>query len=137
MDTTSTELFGHLIYAETLTYDELLDAEEYLIQDIELLLERAGAEHIDFFPLGDALTFQCEFAKYRRYIFRKIACDIVEILPAGITGRIFCLSHALEISTLYWVRPKEWQEANITIPEFPPDGLKIWRSKDLPEETAS
>lgn len=130
METKSAELFGHLLYAESLTYDELLDAEERIIQDIEFLLERAGAEHIDFFPLGDALTFQCAFAKYKQYVFRKIACDLVEILPKGISGRIYGLAHTLENAVLYWVQPNIWQEASITFPVEAPKYVKVWHSED-------
>ncbi|MBQ7738107.1 MAG: hypothetical protein IJT59_00410 [Desulfovibrionaceae bacterium] len=126
MESMITELFGHLVYADSLTYDELLDTEEQLIEDLERILEQAEAEHMEFNPLGDALMFQCEFTHHKLYIFRKLACDLVQILPQGIDGRMFFLSHDLAGSTLYWVKPHEWQEENLALPLTAPSTAKSW-----------
>ena len=126
MEAMITELFGHLVYAESLTYDELLDREEQLINDIETILEHAEGEHMEFNPLGDALMFQCEFTHHKLYIFRKLACDLVEVLPTGIEGRVLFLSHDLADSTLYWVKPNEWHEDKFIIPLDPPLDSKAW-----------
>ena len=126
MDTSSSELFGHLVYAESLTYEQLLDIEERITQDIESILESAEADHVDFTPIGDALFFQCSFSAYKQYIFRKIACDLVQILPAGISGRLFCLSHTLGYYSLYYVQPAEWRENRVMIPDVPSTDLKHW-----------
>ncbi|MBQ7586157.1 MAG: hypothetical protein IJU40_07935 [Desulfovibrionaceae bacterium] len=128
MDLLNTELFGHLVYSESFTYDELLDTEERLMQDIEYLLDRAEAEHMEFNPLGDALMFQCEFTHNKLYIFRKLACELVKVLPQGITGRLLYLSHNLGFQALYWLKPREWQEQITKFSLDPPEGLRSWRS---------
>ena len=129
MESTITELFGHLVYAESLTYDELLDTEEQLIHDLEFILADAEAAHLEFNPLGDALMFQCEFSHHKLYIFRKLACDLVKILPPGIDGRMLFVAHNLSASTIYWVKPNAWQEDALPIPLGAPDGVRSWPSE--------
>ncbi|MBO5491309.1 MAG: hypothetical protein J5960_07820, partial [Desulfovibrio sp.] len=68
MDKNRSELFGHFSYADSLTYEALLAAEETLIGEMESLLQRAGAEHLDFTPLGDALMLECVFEEHRLYV---------------------------------------------------------------------
>ena len=103
MDKTSSEIFGNFVYDESLTYDELLHTEETLTSAIEDLLKRAGAEHVDFTPMGDSLMLQCSCQGHKIYIFRKLACELAEILPQKISGRICCLSHGLDTCHVYWL----------------------------------
>ncbi len=134
MDQTSSEIFGHFLYDESLTYDELLHTEETLTSAIEDLLKRAGAEHVDFTPMGDSLMLQCCCQGHKVYIFRKLACELSEILPPNITGRICCLSHALETCHIYWLRKNAWQEISHPIPLTPPEGAKAWQADETKDE---
>lgn len=127
MEHISSEIFGHFVYDESLTYEELLHVEDNFISSIENLLLRAEAEHIDFMPLGDALMFQCDFTGHKLYIFRKLACELATLLPDKISGRMCCLSHDLEACHLYWLRPNEWQEQSIAMPQIAPQDLKTWK----------
>ncbi len=129
-DTTSSELLGHFIYDDTLTYDELLQIEEQLIKDFEYILTAAGAVHIDFTPLGDAIMFQCQCIGHKIYIFRKLACEFSKIIPDKVKGRIFCISHSLHSCHLYWIRPNKWHEQGVSIPQKAPDGLKYWQRNE-------
>ncbi len=129
MDKTSSEIFCHFVYDESLTYDELLKLEDRFIQEIGDLLERAEAENIDFTPLGDSLMVQCCFNGHKVYIFRKIACDLAESLPHTISGKLVCLSHSLDACHIYWLHSKKWEEQTLPIPLLPPEGIKMWTSQ--------
>ncbi|MCR5813620.1 MAG: hypothetical protein K6G15_03895 [Desulfovibrio sp.] len=135
MDKTSSEIFGNFLYDESLTYDELLHTEETLTYAIEDLLKRAGAEHVDFTPMGDSLMLQCCCQGHKIYIFRKLACELAEILPPKISGRICCLSHALNTCHVYWLRKNTWQEASLAIPLTPLKGAKEWKAEENEKET--
>ena len=76
MNNDHTEIFGAFEYDESMTYEELLSVEDRFIDELEQLLQDAGTEHLEFSPLGDALMFQCAYAGYKLYIFRKLAQDI-------------------------------------------------------------
>ena len=100
---------------------------EELTREVEQLLQRAGAAHLDFTPLGDALMFQCVFEAHRLYVYRKIALEIAALLPQGVRGRLLCLDKNFESMHVFWLRPGEWQEEERPVPEDPPSGLKTWR----------
>ncbi|MBR3664899.1 MAG: hypothetical protein IKN64_09665 [Desulfovibrio sp.] len=137
MDKTSSEIFGNFVYDESLTYDELLHTEETLTSAIEDLLKRAGAEHVDFTPMGDSLMLQCSCQGHKIYIFRKLACELAEILPQKISGRICCLSHGLDTCHVYWLHKNAWQEVSLVIPQTPLKGAKEWRAEEAKENVQS
>lgn len=128
MDKNHSELFGHLAYAESLTYEALLSAEDRLTAGLEDLLQRAGAEHLDFTPLGDALMFSCAFEEHRLYVYRKIALDIAAMLPPGVSCRLLGLNKDFSALHVFWITPGQCQEENRSIPEQAPAGLKVWRA---------
>ena len=98
MDKNRSEVFGQFSYDESLTYEELLDVESTLIADLEALLLRAGATHLDFTPLGDALMCQCAFEAHKLYVYRKIAQEAAALLPRGVTGRLLCLDSGRSVA---------------------------------------
>ena len=122
MDKNQCELFAQFVYADSLTYEELLSAEGALMARLEEILADAGAEHLDFTPLGDMLGCQCVFELCDLEKFRGVAAGIAAILPQGITGRLLCLDKSLAGLHLFWLRQRTWQEALWTIPlSAPPD----------------
>lgn len=127
MDKNSSELFAHFSYDDGLTYEALLAVEEELTRELEILLQRAGAVHTDFTPMGDALMLQCGFATHKIYVYRKIALEIAAGLPNGVCGRLLCLDKTLYSLHIFWIRPGEWQEEERSVPACAPDGLKLWR----------
>jgi len=127
MDKNRSELFAHFSYDDSLTYEALIEVEEDLTRDVELLLQRAGAAHLDFTPLGDALMFQCVFEAHRPYVYRKIALEIAALLPQGVRGRLLCLDKNFESMHIFWLRHGEWQEEERPVPLDPPQSLKVWR----------
>ena len=135
MDKNRSEVFGQFSYDESLTYEELLDVDSTLIADLEALLLRAGAPHLDFTPLGDALMCQCAFEAHKLYVYRKIAQEAAALLPRGVTGRLLCLDKSLAALHVYWIQAGQWQEEERPVPEDPPQGLKIWRVPPAPAAT--
>ncbi len=127
MDKNTSEIFGHFDYDESLTYEELLSIEDSLMAEIERLLQRAGAVHVDFTPLGDTLRFQCAFEEHKLYIFRRIVHLIAEILPKGISGRMLCIDKTLAGQHMFWFAPGQWQEEAFALPHLAPEGLKVWQ----------
>lgn len=126
MDKNRSELYGRLSYDECLTYEQLLDAEANLTSALHDLLLRAGAAHLDFTPLGDALLFQCAFEAHKLYVYRKIAQETAGLLPPGVTGRLLCLDKSLDALHVYWIQAGQWQEEERPVPVDPPHGVKIW-----------
>ena len=127
MDKNRSELFAHFSYDDSLTYEALLEVEENLTRDVEQLLQRAGAAHLDFTPLGDALMSQCVFEAHRLYVYLKIALEIAALLPQGVRGRLLCVDKNFESMHIFWLRPGEWQEEERPVPFDPPTSLKTWR----------
>lgn len=127
MDKNRSELFGRLSYDEGLTYEQLLEAEAALSIALEELLLRAGAAHLDFTPLGDALLFQCAFEAHKLYVYRKIAQETAAMLPQGVTGRLLCLDKSLDALHVYWIQAGQWQEEERPVPVNPPQNLRKWR----------
>lgn len=125
MENTPNELYAQLNYGEQLTYEELLEVEESLIGNLQDLLERADAMHLDFMQQGDCLLLQCLFSSPKRYIFRKIAMHIAGILPDHVSGRLLFLDKTLETVHLYWVEPGRWREYIKEIPLLAPEDLPV------------
>lgn len=125
MDKNCSELFGNFAYAESLTYEALLAVEDSLIVGMEDLLLRAGAEHVDFTPLGDSLMLECEFEQHKLYVYRKIAMGMAAMLPEGVSGRLLCLHRDFSSLHAFWLRPGQWMEEERSLPETPPDGLTV------------
>ena len=73
MDKNRSEVYGTFTYAESLTYYDLLETENTLKENLDKLFLGAGAEHLDFTPLGDMLMFQCAFEEYDSDLYRKLA----------------------------------------------------------------
>ena len=116
MDKNQCELFAQFVYADSLTYEELLSAESVLMARLEEILANAGGEHLDFSPLGDMLGCQCVFELCDIEKFREVAAGIAAILPAGITGRLLCLDKSLAGLNLFWLQRGAWQEALWPVP---------------------
>lgn len=135
MDKNQTEIFGELTYAESLTYEELLQIETELMEQIDNIFLDAGAEHLDFTPLGDILMFQCAFEFRNLEIMRDISEDLASTLPRGVRGRILCLEKNLTSYHIFWVFRGKWQEKAYTLPSSGPEDAQthIVKSEDSKE----
>lgn len=128
MDKNRSEIFGQFSYDESLTYEELLDVERALTADLEGVLQRAGAAHLDFTPLGDVLMCQCAFEAHQLHVYRAIVQETAALLPRGVTGRLLCVDKSLDALHVYWIQPGQWQEEERPVPVEPPQGLETWRA---------
>lgn len=125
MDKNQTEIFGEFTYPESMTYFELLDTEEFLKDQLDFLFIDAGAEHLDFTPLGDILMLQCAFEFRNLEILRDIAQEVAELLPKGVSGRILCLEKNLSSYHMFWVKRDQWQEKEYKFPKYGPPDVPI------------
>ncbi len=120
MDKNQTEIFGEFAYPESMTYEDLLNTEEFLKEQLDMLFLDAGAEHLDFTPLGDILMLQCAFECRNLEILRDIAQEVASLLPQGVRGRILCLEKNLASCSLFWIESGSWQEGDIKLPRKGP-----------------
>lgn len=125
MDKNQIEIFGELTYSEHLTYEELLDRERVLLEQLDGIFLDAGAAHLDFTPHGDLLMLQCAFEYRNLEIMRDIAQEVAAVLPDGIRGRIFCLEKNLAYGHMFWVAPLQWQEREFELPFRAPEGTPV------------
>lgn len=124
MDKNRCEVFGQLLYDESLTYEELLEIEKQLINRVNEILQWAGAVHIDFTPHGDDLLFQCAFEAYSGPVFQDIAQNLAAVLPAKISGRIMGVDKNDFDTHIFWIRPGVWQEYEQPVAEHAPEGCE-------------
>lgn len=127
MDKNQSEIFGEFTYAEKMTYEELLASEHILLEQISDILQEAGAEHLDFTPLGDILMVQCAFEVKNLEILRDVANEIAAMLPKAVTGRILCLETNLVSCHIFWIRKGQWQEKEYILPKAGPEDAPIHR----------
>lgn len=128
MDKNQTEIYGEFTYPESMTYEELLSAENYLKEQVDYLFLDAGAEHLDFTPLGDILMVQCAFECRNLEILRDIAQEVASILPENVRGRILCLEKNLASYHLFWLERGAWQEREYHLPRRGPADAPVKRT---------
>ena len=126
MDKNRSELFGQFSYDDSLTYEELLVLEKSLMAEIREILLQAGAVHLDFTPMGDALMCQCAFESHQLEIYRDRAEATARHLPHGVNGRLLCLDKNLAVQHLYWIMRGQWQEEEKILPQLAPDGAEVY-----------
>lgn len=131
MDKYNTEIFGEFTYPESMTYEDLLESESMLLENIDNIMLDSGAEHLDFNPLGDILMFQCAFVTRNLEILRDIADELAALLPQGITGKLLCLEKNLTSYHLFWLARGQWQEYEYKLPDRGPDAAPL-RKVTLP-----
>lgn len=125
MDKTLSEVFGEFTYSQSLTYEALIERERKLLENLDHIFLEAGAEYLDFTPLGDILKLQCGFENHDLDAFEDVARKIAAILPKSVRGRVVCLQKNLNSFHIYWLKQNEWREADIDLPANPPEHLPI------------
>ncbi|MCX4310608.1 MAG: hypothetical protein OSJ28_10020 [Desulfovibrio sp.] len=131
MDKNRSEVYGTFTYAESLTYYDLLETENTLKENLDKLFLGAGAEHLDFTPLGDMLMFQCAFEEYDSDLYRKLADKCAGFLPAKVSGRFLCLEKNLDTCDIFWIRHGEWQVMNFELPRKAPENTPVHMVKSV------
>lgn len=125
MDKNQSEIFCEFTYPESMTYEELIEYEALLIENLENLFRDSGAEHLDFTPLGDILMLQCAFEIKNLELLRDVCQEIANILPRGVSGRMLCLEKNLVSCHLFWLLKGQWQEKEYKLPVKGPDDAPI------------
>lgn len=123
MSSYACELFGHFVYAELLSYQELLDREAMLTKDTEEALRSYQAAHLHYTPLGDELMLQCVFKNYDVELFHDICEALSPLLCQAVQGRLLFVDKHLHSVHMYALTERGWHEAPLRIPavgECPP-----------------
>lgn len=125
MNKNQSEIFGEFTYPDSMTYESLLGCEDLLIEQLDNIFHDAGAEHLDFTPMGDMLMMQCAFEIKNLEILRDISQEIASLLPAGLNGRLLCLDKNLVSCHIFWIRKGQWQEKDYILPTIGPDDAPV------------
>ena len=122
------ELFGHFVYAEELTYSELLDKEHCLKNELSSLLAASGYTHVHFSSTGDFLLVQGASVAYDQNAFHEL-CELVQdLLDEHVQARLLFVDRLLECVVLCLVNHKCWKESCIVFPL--PHELELEESND-------
>lgn len=136
MDKYQSEVFGEFTYSESMTYEDLLACENSLLANLEEIFGDAGAEHLDFTPLGDILMAQCAFTAKNLEILRDVAQEIAAVLPDGVRGRLLCLQKDLSSYHSFWIERGKWREREYALPKKAPADAPLNEVPLLEPETA-
>jgi hypothetical protein len=117
------EMFGNLIYGDTLTYEELLAHEKKLIAELTAYLTATGASLIDFQPLGDALNVQCVFAGQDAKTFEEVGAATAELMGGDMEGRLMFFGRDLGRLYCFFMAESRCQGGRLSLP-FPQEGLR-------------
>lgn len=116
------EMFGNLVYSETLTYEELIGREQSLMTELTSYLQDIGASHIDFQPLGDALYVQCVFAEQDARNFEDVAGAVARLSGQHIEGRLIFFGRDLGRIYCFFIVDETCQGGRLNLPT-PRQGL--------------
>ena len=94
-------MFGHIVYDDKLTYQELLDTEARVTALMQNALEECGAQHIDFAPEADALLMECLFSDMDRAAHRVLCDTVIRQLGPGVLARFLFVDRRMEEITFY------------------------------------
>lgn len=129
MDKNQSEIFCEFTYPDSMTYEELIEFEAMLIENLDGLFRDSGAEHLDFTPLGDILMMQCAFEIKNLELLRDVSQEIALILPNGVSGRILCLEKNLVSCHIFWIKKHQWQEKEYILPATGPEDAIVHKVK--------
>ena len=116
------EMFGNLTYGESLTYEELISREQSLMAEFTAYLQNAGASHIDFQPLGDALYVQCVFDDQDARNFEHLAEALAKLAGRHVEGRMVFLDRELRRIYCFFFVDGSCQGGRLNLPT-PRQGL--------------
>ncbi len=115
------EVFGVIRYSLEISYHELYEVEEELIQQLTDAFGSFNAQHLDFWGYGDFLQLQCELADYETPLFTDICDDLVSLLPEDVAGQLLFVDKRLTSCAAYFLSKEGWREKMI---DFSSDSRK-------------
>ena len=117
------EMFGNLVYGESLTYEELITHEQDLMAGLTEHLQDMGASHIDFRPLGDALYVQCVFDDQDARNFEEVCAAAAGLAGDQMEGRLLFFGRDLGRLYCFFMADGKWQGGRLSLPT-PRQGLE-------------
>jgi hypothetical protein len=112
------ELFGHFIYAEELSYSDLLETEARLKEDLFRLLDETGCVHVNFVSSGDSLLLQGALPAYDEDLFQTFCEAASGVMPPSVRARLFFLDRFLDSAYFCALIAGKMKEGAL---EFPDD----------------
>ena len=109
-------MFGHIVYDDKLTYQELLDTEARVTALMQNALEECGAQHIDFAPEADALLMECLFSDMDRAAHRVLCDTVIRQLGPGVLARFLFVDRRMDDIAFYFLGRGKWQEQAFSVP---------------------
>ena len=110
------ELFGHFIFAEELSYAELLEKETQLKEDLSGLFARTGFAHMHFTSTGDFLLMQGATADHDQDLFHEVCGAVSGLLDAGVEARLLFVDRFLDSVFFYVLNNTTWRETFLEWP---------------------
>lgn len=110
------EFFGRFVFAEELSYAELLEREGRLKDELSAFFVQAGFVHMHFASAGDFLLMQGMTAEYDSAVFRELCEEISRLLDEGVEGRFLFVDRFLDAMHCFVLHRGTWQEVHLEWP---------------------
>ena len=117
------ELFGHFIFAEELSYADLLAKETQLKEELSGFFAQAGFTHMHFTSTGDFLLMQGAAAEHDQDMFHEVCDAVSQLLDEGVEARLLFVDRFLDSVYFYVLNNETWQETFFEWP-LPKDVFK-------------
>lgn len=118
-------MFGHILYDDKLTWEELLKTEARVTRLMQGALEEFGAHHIDFISLADALLVECVFAEVDRDTNHALCDAVIRELGSSVLARFMFVDRQMDSTVFYFLGRGKWQEQALNVPG-PREALSGW-----------
>ena len=110
------ELFGRFVFAEELSYADLLEKEARLKDDLSGFFVQSGFVHMHFAPTGDFLLMQGMTAEYDSAVFRELCEAVSPLLDEGVEGRLLFVDRFLDAMHCFVLNRETWREVHLEWP---------------------
>lgn len=115
-----TELFGQVIYATEISYDELLTLEDDVKSFITGTIEAAGGEYLGFESEGDRTFFQCAFQFCDSEMMNGLAKTFKGRMDKHLESKLMFVDRMLSQHMFFGINHKKIQEKSMIMPEAGP-----------------
>jgi len=122
------ELFGHFIFAEELSYADLLEKETQLKEALSDFFAQAGFAHMHFTSTGDFLLMQGAAPEHDPDLFQDVCDAVCLLLDEGVEARLLFVDRFLDSVYFYVMNSESWRETFMEWP-LPKDIFKGEGSK--------
>jgi hypothetical protein len=104
------ELFGRFVFAEELSYADLLAQEARLKEDLSAFFAASGFVHLHFSSAGDFLLMQGMTAEHDQAVFREVCETVSRLLDDGVEGRLLFVDRFLDSVHFSVLNQGTWRE---------------------------